>query len=1122
MKYFQYIYQTFFLLLLCCATEPRLALAQTRGLSPIQSDAIAFRGDFSGQVFYANETGARSAIRGIASLPNGDLAILSEAEVFTFNGSNWNRITGINRPTAIQIGANGTTIIASTLGVDQLLEDGNGGRTANRLTPPEEYNFNIPTLEHVAMTRNHVFGMTGASLIEISPDGKLTLHRLPNWSNGCFTIDGELYFLGGLDGPLSRWDWTEKTPVAHFDSIPGGVGGAWILQSRPRAEGGVWLLNESQQILAFDGDATHEWPGNSEIRKRRIKVQDFVELPSGRIAIGSATRGLFVFDTAGNLQFEHNKHSGLEDNRIEKIGTDLQGGLWIATYNCLTRLQVENASATFDHKHGIVGDIKSIAFFNQRILLGASIGLYASQPNPKNAAQAFELILEQEDISNLFEYQGDLLIAGSQLSVMTQNGEIYQLPAEKVNSFLQPSAFPGLILASTVSGVAALRKENGKWEIKSWLDGAQIDFYSLAETKDHTVIGCLGDHQIARFELNDTGGSYQLENIPSYQSGNWTSLASIEGEIYLSGSPCLRWDSATKAFVEAPELIQYIGAPPYGFETVFGFSEEHSFAPRNARSSEMLPRPPKKIIGKIGTLGNDTDNRATCFAYDDAGNIWAAGVFGLARYSPVPPETKNSPIIPRIQNITSTKDNSTLPLSNGSGLPIALAPNQNSLKITSAFPQFSAAKHHQYQIFVDGLDTVRPDFSTSNWREITNLAPGHYTIYANAQDASGQIFQGEGLAIAIATPWSKTRLAYLLYFIAATLLVIGIVRYYNRVQIKRSKKLQGLVDERTKEIKLQNQRLEAQAEDLEEKNEELTATTETLSSTLRQLQEMQDQLVATARTAGKAEVAINVLHNVGNVLNSINVSLTLLSEKANQSNVSKLSRLADLIESQKDDIDTFLIQDPRGKIIPEYLIQLARILKNEIESNQCELDKMTEDVDHVKNIINSQQTHAKNRNAYETIELSHFCQYALSIIGIENAEHPVEIINEIPEHITIENDKHQLLDILLNLFANALEAIQQEKPGIGTIKLSVSLPPDQPSLVLKIRDNGSGIDPQANAKLFQHGFTTKPHGHGFGLHGSANAAIDLGGQLQLESDGPGKGATAILTLLLTAPHPHTI
>jgi signal transduction histidine kinase len=69
---------------------------------------------------------------------------------------------------------------------------------------------------------------------------------------------------------------------------------------------------------------------------------------------------------------------------------------------------------------------------------------------------------------------------------------------------------------------------------------------------------------------------------------------------------------------------------------------------------------------------------------------------------------------------------------------------------------------------------------------------------------------------------------------------------------------------------------------------------------------------------------------------------------------------------------------------------------------------------------------------------------------------------------------------------------------------------------MTVSDNGVGIASENLTRIFNHGFTTRKDGHGFGLHSGALAAREMGGALWAQSDGPGKGATFTLELPLSA------
>jgi two-component system, NtrC family, sensor histidine kinase HydH len=106
-------------------------------------------------------------------------------------------------------------------------------------------------------------------------------------------------------------------------------------------------------------------------------------------------------------------------------------------------------------------------------------------------------------------------------------------------------------------------------------------------------------------------------------------------------------------------------------------------------------------------------------------------------------------------------------------------------------------------------------------------------------------------------------------------------------------------------------------------------------------------------------------------------------------------------------------------------------------------------------------------------------------------------------HVRVDED--HLLQLLLNL---ALNALQATPPG-GLVTLRCWREADR--VAIEIRDTGSGISPEALARVFVPFFTTKPGGTGLGLSICRQLAQLNGGTLDLESM-PGQGTTARLLL----------
>jgi|GEM_PF-1256108 len=279
--------------------------------------------------------------------------------------------------------------------------------------------------------------------------------------------------------------------------------------------------------------------------------------------------------------------------------------------------------------------------------------------------------------------------------------------------------------------------------------------------------------------------------------------------------------------------------------------------------------------------------------------------------------------------------------------------------------------------------------------------------------------------------------------------------------------------------------------------------------------EMNRQLIDVSRQAGMAEVATSVLHNVGNVLNSVNVSATVVAERAKESKVGDLARVVTLLDEHAEDIGAFVSSDRQGKNIPVFLRRLSEQLAREQQSTVTELTSLRENIKHIKHIVAAQQSYASFAGVTEVVELSDLVEDALSMNSSSLHRHDVQVVREFEKVPDVSVDRHKMLQILVNLVRNARQACDDS--GGAEKRLTLRVTNGHEHVRVAVTDNGVGISPENLTRIFAHGFTTKKTGHGFGLHSSALAATECGGTLTVHSDGLGTGATFTLELPAGGP-----
>ncbi|WP_437647142.1 sensor histidine kinase [Sorangium sp. So ce362] len=346
--------------------------------------------------------------------------------------------------------------------------------------------------------------------------------------------------------------------------------------------------------------------------------------------------------------------------------------------------------------------------------------------------------------------------------------------------------------------------------------------------------------------------------------------------------------------------------------------------------------------------------------------------------------------------------------------------------------------------------------------------------------------------------------------------------------LERAKgELERRVAERTGELIVANERLQVELAErgraeaaLKASEEQLRQLNEALEQRVvertAELATAQRQLLDTARRAGMAEVATNVVHNIGNVLNTVNVSAKLIAEELGGLKLERLQRATQLLSSHRDDPGRFLAEDERGRHLISYLEALSAALESDRQRTLLYVDQLGKSVDHIKDIVRTQQTYAGTTTVVEPVQLSELLEDAVRMNDAALSRPHLRIVRAFACPRPVYVDKHKLLQILMNLISNAKYAMD-ELPGREhelTLRIEASGAEREGVVRICVQDTGVGIASDHLTRIFSHGFTTRRGGHGFGLHSCALAAEEMSGVLSVKSDGAGRGATFTLELPL--------
>jgi hypothetical protein len=187
-----------------------------------------------------------------------------------------------------------------------------------------------------------------------------------------------------------------------------------------------------------------------------------------------------------------------------------------------------------------------------------------------------------------------------------------------------------------------------------------------------------------------------------------------------------------------------------------------------------------------------------------------------------------------------------------------------------------------------------------------------------------------------------------------------------------------------------------------------------LGASLGDLRDTQTKLVEASRQAGRSDVAIAVLHNVGNVLNSVNVSAVMVNDLVTNLRTSRLSQIAAMITDYRDDLGRFFRDDQRGQKLPEYFTQLQTALERDKIAAAGELKSLMRNIDHIKVIVSSQQSHVKRGGAVETFDPRELLDDALKFSAGSGEHDAIEIVRRFDSVPPVSLDRHKVLQIVMN------------------------------------------------------------------------------------------------------------
>lgn len=411
--------------------------------------------------------------------------------------------------------------------------------------------------------------------------------------------------------------------------------------------------------------------------------------------------------------------------------------------------------------------------------------------------------------------------------------------------------------------------------------------------------------------------------------------------------------------------------------------------------------------------------------------------------------------------------------------PLTLASGVSRLEFHFSGISFRQPQNVRYRVMLEGYDSGWDEIGDRRFQYYRDLPPGTYRFRLQSAVEEDRWHESNDVPLVTVVPAWYERTTF---WVAAVLLVVVLVIYGHRYRMahlkQRGRQLEALVQART--------------EALEKANHELQAT--------------QENLVKAAHLAGMAEISADVIHNLGNGLNSVNVAGALIKEHCEKLPVSKLLRVIGLMEGNRQELADFLSHDERGRKVVPFIKSNLLALDRGRKRLENEVDGLVEKTRAMNKIIFAQQALTENRDQYEDVGIIDMVEQVLVLQEESLREHHIRLVTDFEDRPTVRVHKTKFLRAIGNLVKNAWESTMMCDPDEKEVRIH-TFQPDPAWVRLEIIDNGTGIPAEDITRVFHQGYSTKPHGHGFSLHYCGNVISEMKGRITVQSQGVGKGAT---------------
>lgn len=783
---------------------------------------------------------------GVIQHQDGRIFLGNTSGVLSWDGHNWELIAGTENKRFFKFASDGQGRIytAGKEDLGYIGSDALGKPTFVSLKkhlPKSVQDFDL--LYRVASDGDRIFFLGGSNLFCWSNNAFKVWEREPKFSR--VFISENRVFISTKDELLELVDDELVTVIKPSQLAELQLRGLAVLH-HPQQGSGLWFATERHGLYSF---FNHQlYPLNPGLDS--LEVMNVCQLEGGDFALGTNGQGLYIVNLAGEVIKLYNTESGLLDNQIPFPYQGNDNSIWVCQYTGLSRIAYPSPFELYGIHDKSVPLVLSTYQWQGKIFIGTIQGVFLIEDPLTGIVSREEL--DCGPVHNFFSLDGSLWMVAVHGIYQYQDGLGFlssHVMAGVENSCRSASDSTTLYLSSNDLFLRTLRYRQGRWD--KGVDSIAIPHFGLDMVQDQDGSIWFAYDKVSKVRFTETGPVLQTfgieQGLPPSEA--LLEIQSLAGELVVTGDIGIySWQ---------PDQERFVPFTKWGEEFASGKHHVYNLTPISKGDAWITSNKFTGLLKRDSTGRTTLDSLLLAsfpvtdyFSIYEAptGEIWLGGTEGLIRYNPAIPIAYHQEFQTLIRGVLVNRDSTIFhgSFDDGSGLltsdqPSGMVPalsyEENDLTFRYAAPYFEAMEQLKFSHQLVGQDADWGPWSTKTETEYTNIREGDYTFQVKARNVYGTIGKIATYRFSVAPPWYRTWWAFTAYTILIVLGVVLLVYLNTRRLLAAKRRLEGIVEERTEEIKRQMKQLANQKEVIhaeKEKSEQLLlnilpkATTEEL------------------------------------------------------------------------------------------------------------------------------------------------------------------------------------------------------------------------------------------------------------------------------------------------------